>query len=299
MRKPFSGRSLLVLLGALFVGGCAVPVPVQIASWALDGISYLTTQKSMTDHGLSFITHKDCALWRGVQGNNICDSIDDAGTDAVAALDAPNDPMEPSGGAVSSDQSIDFAVLETASGPVEDLGPAAVVAPFASGPSAVPLELAAVVVEPLRMAPPVAPAPVIASAAATTPAAQRILISGRRTWSDNPDADLYFVVGSFRKRDNAKRLVKRLGVIDPSVMASRVNGVETYRVAVGPFSRAERKAVDREIRAAGMKDAWAIRINQSEWMIAGPMEFRKLPVPDHKQSSTQTASLPNGLNIGG
>ena len=32
---------------ALLLGGCALPVPVQIASWALDGISYILTEKSV------------------------------------------------------------------------------------------------------------------------------------------------------------------------------------------------------------------------------------------------------------
>ena len=42
---------------------------------ALDGISYLTTQKSLTDHGLSVVSQKDCALWRGVTEGQICRDI--------------------------------------------------------------------------------------------------------------------------------------------------------------------------------------------------------------------------------
>ena len=44
-----------------------MPLPFQIASWALDGISYIATEKSVTDHGISIIAQKDCALLRVVQ----------------------------------------------------------------------------------------------------------------------------------------------------------------------------------------------------------------------------------------
>ena len=58
----------LAVLGAglILLGGCALPVPVQIASWALDGISYLMTDKSVTDHGISVLARKDCAVLRGL-----------------------------------------------------------------------------------------------------------------------------------------------------------------------------------------------------------------------------------------
>ena len=60
--------SLTVLLSA----GCALPVPIQVASWALDGISYVMTEKSVTDHGLSAVVQKDCAVWRGVTEGELC-----------------------------------------------------------------------------------------------------------------------------------------------------------------------------------------------------------------------------------
>ncbi|MCW8835794.1 MAG: SH3 domain-containing protein [Rhodospirillales bacterium] len=47
------------------LSGCAVlPVPFQIAMLAADGISYLESKKSLSDHGLSMVTGKDCAMWR-------------------------------------------------------------------------------------------------------------------------------------------------------------------------------------------------------------------------------------------
>lgn len=65
-------RNSSVVIAALVLGGCALPVPIQIASWAIDGISYIATQKSITDHGLSMVAGRDCAMHRVVTEGDIC-----------------------------------------------------------------------------------------------------------------------------------------------------------------------------------------------------------------------------------
>ena len=62
-----AGSALLLLLT-----GCALPVPVVMASYAVDGISYLGTGKTVTDHALSLATDQDCRLWRAVGGEPVC-----------------------------------------------------------------------------------------------------------------------------------------------------------------------------------------------------------------------------------
>ena len=62
---------ILLILCASFLGACALPAQVQMASWALDGVSMLTSGKSVTDHGISILAKKDCAIWRGVKGDDI------------------------------------------------------------------------------------------------------------------------------------------------------------------------------------------------------------------------------------
>ncbi len=57
---------------ALMLAGCALPMPVRIAFWAVDGVSYLATQKSLTDHGLSAVAARDCALLRGITERALC-----------------------------------------------------------------------------------------------------------------------------------------------------------------------------------------------------------------------------------
>jgi hypothetical protein len=44
----------------------------MIASYAADGVSYVATGKSVSDHGISEVTGRDCAIWRVVKGKPIC-----------------------------------------------------------------------------------------------------------------------------------------------------------------------------------------------------------------------------------
>jgi|GEM_PF-1547544 len=82
-------RLLPVLLIPLLLGGCALPVPIQIASLAIDGFLYLTTEKSLTDHGISVVSGQDCALHRVVtRDGDVCDDVVDGG---VAVAEAPSE----------------------------------------------------------------------------------------------------------------------------------------------------------------------------------------------------------------
>src|SRR5437667_9665164 len=64
-------RYLWVIMPA-FLGGCALPPAVMIASYAADGVSYIATGKSVSDHGISEVTGRDCAVWRIIKGQSIC-----------------------------------------------------------------------------------------------------------------------------------------------------------------------------------------------------------------------------------
>ena len=81
-------RGAAVVLGSVLLGACAIPVPLRVTSWALDGIAYLATEKSVTDHGISLVAQQDCALWRGFIGEQICRS-EDGPAIAVAAAEGP------------------------------------------------------------------------------------------------------------------------------------------------------------------------------------------------------------------
>ena len=65
-----NGGTLVV--ASMLLGGCGLPVGVTIASWAADGISYVATDKTLTEHGISAVAGKDCSVWRMFKGGNFC-----------------------------------------------------------------------------------------------------------------------------------------------------------------------------------------------------------------------------------
>ena len=80
----------VILVGmSLSVGGCALPIGLEIASWTVSGMSYLFTGKSVTDHAISTVAGKDCALHRPVIGDDVCQA-NDAGTILTSAQVAEN-----------------------------------------------------------------------------------------------------------------------------------------------------------------------------------------------------------------
>jgi cell division septation protein DedD len=82
LRAGWSLLSLVFLL--LLAAGCALPPAVTIASFAADGVSYVATGKSVTDHGLSAATGEDCALLRPVLSDKpVCSMKETAAGKAV------------------------------------------------------------------------------------------------------------------------------------------------------------------------------------------------------------------------
>lgn len=59
------------ILGAVLCTGCA-PLPVTIVSLMADGVSYATTEKSLTDHGISALSNRDCAVHRILTDGVMC-----------------------------------------------------------------------------------------------------------------------------------------------------------------------------------------------------------------------------------
>ncbi len=99
-------RVVGVVAAPLVLGACGLPVGVQIASLVADGISYLTTEKTLTDHGISVVTSKDCSLWRGVEGKDICRDEDQMGTEGIELSEASTTPQNKTakGATISAEQ---------------------------------------------------------------------------------------------------------------------------------------------------------------------------------------------------
>jgi hypothetical protein len=75
-RSPGELVRLILAIGLVFaLGGCAVvaiPPAVTIASYAVDGVSYIATGKSLTDHAISEVAGEDCVLIRAAVLENPC-----------------------------------------------------------------------------------------------------------------------------------------------------------------------------------------------------------------------------------
>ena len=115
-------RGAAVVLGSVLLGACAMPMPLRVASWALDGIAYLTTEKSVTDHGISLVAQQDCALWRGFIGEQICRSEDGTAI-AVAAAEGPASGFGAETGAAMAGSGSDDRTLATLAPAAGSAGP--------------------------------------------------------------------------------------------------------------------------------------------------------------------------------
>ena len=127
----------------LLTAGCGMPIGVQIASFLADTVSVITTDKTLTDHGISSITKKDCALWRTIEGKNICRESDNSVTTLADASSMPRAVStkvklpEPNRGATATVKTINknFAWRETAEFPKEEPGKAVAALPPLTAPA--------------------------------------------------------------------------------------------------------------------------------------------------------------------
>ncbi len=349
---------MLLVVSTFLLGACALPVPVQVASWALDGVSLITTHKSVADHGLSLIANEDCAMWRAVEGDNIC-SGNYAGLTVVATTDAntgntdelanfetaagpagaerkdnspvfespalpaldkpispeyspeqdpsefadawtyilgsspPPDMPEMSGTADAGGHTphtpphlitASVAATKTGNRMVEADDKAKITAWFPMGMttktsgtiSRIKAKTIAKVIKPSEKSP---------YAVASTVYRPKIKARQPALWtagksSGTEDAKvgtgLYFVIGSFSKRDRAFVMAAKHRVLKPKIAISRMDGGEINRVIVGPFSPGDKKAIHHLVRNDGIFDAWAARINPAKWSLLDPLESSDL-----------------------
>ena len=81
------GIAAAALLG---LGGCAgMPAAVTVASFAMDGLLYVGTSKSSTDHILSAMLQQDCAAFRILTEGSFCKPAIIPVTRAVEAAPEP------------------------------------------------------------------------------------------------------------------------------------------------------------------------------------------------------------------
>lgn len=291
MRILFAPAMLLVLSGC---AALAIPPALTIASYATDGVSYLATDKSVTDHMLSDALGRNCAMWRILRGRSICKDFtpEEVAARAKARREQRHDderaqiaqiegPYSPSGAAAGT------AIAQS---PKKTVQPSPVVGASTGGSKVVRRELAAIAPaagvsgsKPIKLA---LAGKSAAKAARTAPRGKPRTISDilagtakaktppgtyrravakrspkpfRRVRSALSGLRRFIVFGSFRNKRAAARLARRHQILDPFVVPARVRGATYYRVVTQPEGRANIAMAWRSLRRAGVKDAYAIR----------------------------------------
>ena len=77
-------RVLALTIILIPLAGCAaIPAVIKQASWAISGISYLTTKKGPSEHVLSIVVNEDCSFFRVLKAEAICQDKDISGYDTL------------------------------------------------------------------------------------------------------------------------------------------------------------------------------------------------------------------------
>jgi len=218
---------------ALLLGGCALPVPLQIASWALDGISVLTTKKSITDHGISLVAEKDCAIWRGIVEGELC--RDTADTDVLVA--------EKTG-----KPDVNLGFVPATPGPAFNKKSDVLTAGFRKPEDT--SKVTATKTEPRIEG----------------PAWDRMKVT--RVTANAPSAGIYYVIGSFNNLESASRLSRHYGSLPTSMIFAKFGDRQIYRVVVGPVPAGGEKSVHKDLGQVGLVDIWAMRVMPADWSVA-------------------------------
>lgn len=265
-------KILIALAAALALSGCGLPPAITIVSYALDGLSLLSTGKSVGDHVLSVAASQDCAVWRFVKDGEICRDFQsgETGPVAVAAgrwaseteIVGVTEP-EPSAGhrtetkplllAVADPEMLpEFAATAVGAGLAIRLPSGPIADPFTAiePASGADLLARALIEAPWVLPVGLAPADAIERAHDTTRAPR---LEARATPSRR---EKVLVLGSFTRLDNAKRVARRWSGLRPAIVRTRLGGETFHRVIVGAVDVDRRR---RQFASAGQQ-VWAAEV---------------------------------------
>lgn len=274
-------RKFLPAIIVLPLAGCGLPPALMIASYAADGVLLFASGKTSTDHLLSMVEKRDCAVWRVVKSENICQEF----TDGRDPYDDWRDPGEvqivhadDSGMVVDLEQQAAMRrqaqqdalvarqqkaerILLAQAGAGEPVisardvvGPStrspspvssAPLPPVATMPQAASPTIAAPVIAAPTVAAPVEPAPATIAASAAKP------VTAKRS-----KGGTFVVLGSYKEPENARRVQRQHQALDPSLRHVTVRGEKFTRVVVGPYSRDEAAAIRRQLKTNDGVDAF-------------------------------------------
>lgn len=253
----------LGVLSLPFLLAACVALPPQLAlvTQAADGVSYVLTGRSATDHIVSAAMKEDCALSRAAQGRAIC-KAKQGDSDFAQAL------SQVEGGHPG-------AALDRPIGHDEIV---------ALDPVLLPQELAALAPA-LGGAAQAPPPPVMGSAAFADPrrffspashpkASPPKAPQPKATPTPRPDPTYYVVVGNYRNWVTAVENAGRQSQGITSVVTATRNGAKTHRVLIGPLDRVRAGDTRRLVWGEGYRSAWLVRSCAGGSATGGPAQVR-------------------------
>ena len=268
---------IIIALGlvGLLTGCVTIPPAITLASWALDGLSFVVSGKTVSDHAISSIAEEDCSVLRVLQNKPVCHAYADGerpvlvayvgpdaypgGIDDRGAFDRPIDASEPGptmlAGALPD--------MLPAAGPEPE---AAAARTMAKAGAASGSEIDDIDADPTPETESIdtywiwePPSPEMAG-----PVVSQSVVDG--TDMDEvgltrtaPEARYFVVIGSFTNADHAAKRVAKYPGLAPDILPADIDGRHFRRVVVGPFGRGDIEHARQRIRAIGITDAWPLR----------------------------------------
>lgn len=205
-------RILFTCAFTLLLSGCALPVSVQIASFAATGFSYATTGKGISDHAVSAMAEQDCAMHRIALGEEMCSETDDKGSVVVE-----NSPATAAPTAEQSANRLRNSMIALAENSDKNARPASQIASL----------------------PPVNDALV---AIADTLNRVRDTKSGGRQ-----DDQGYFVIGHYQEFNAAEKVRTEHAALGTKIRMVLREGTLLYTVTAGPFNKNDAQDIEASI----------------------------------------------------
>jgi len=257
--------TVVFALAALSLAGCGLPPAVAIIAYAADGVSYMTTGKSTTDHALSAAVDRDCSVLRAAYDEPVCRKSDKNRRDEKAARDAAMSAY-----AASSDEVAPGLVRLDGDGVPDDSAQVAWLPPGEDGEEeAKPPQQTAEArqfsdlneimpsVEAPAPPPPrrLMPTPLLPlNLAAMEPVVARPDPPAERT------DEWVLVLGSYSDAVGASGAVRRFLALRPTVVNAKVDGHVWRRVVSGPYDSLQLASARTRAREAGAEGAWSAKL---------------------------------------
>ncbi|NQU60767.1 MAG: hypothetical protein HQ512_06525 [Rhodospirillales bacterium] len=203
----------------------------------------ITTEKTLTDHGLSALTSKDCVVWRGLNGEEVCrdEAFDPSAVAGIAEI-AEIEGQQPTPAEQKKQQSEKtHTPVETKLPEVVEIEEDDVIDTTDDGLGA-------------------SKDPEIAFSLETDtiPAETAFPIPG--IVETKPEGGTYFIIASYRHLDNARRFTDGKKNLHTKVLSGTASGRPVFRIAVGPVTKTGRRHARESLIKGGFGDVWTLRL---------------------------------------